>query len=47
MRESILLVDDVEEQREIAFGILAKLGYTVNTVSSGEEAIDYLKNQFN
>jgi two-component system cell cycle sensor histidine kinase/response regulator CckA len=41
--ESILLVDDVEEQREIAFGILAKLGYTVNTVSSGEEAIDYLK----
>jgi PAS domain S-box-containing protein len=41
--ESILVVDDVEEQREIASKILKKLGYSVKSVSSGEEAIDYLK----
>jgi len=42
--ESVLVVDDVEEQREIASRILKKLGYAVRTVSSGEEAVDYLKN---
>jgi len=36
-------VVDVEEQREIAFRILKKLGYSVTSVSSGEEAVDYLK----
>jgi len=41
--ESILVVDDVEEQREIASIILKKLGYSVTSVSSGEEAVDYLK----
>jgi PAS domain S-box-containing protein len=41
--ESILIVDDVEEQREIASGMLEKLGYSVTTVSSGEEAVEYLK----
>jgi len=41
--ESILVVDDVEEQREIATKILKKLDYSVSTVSSGEEAVDYLK----
>jgi len=41
--ESILVVDDVEEQRVIATKILRKLGYCVTTVSSGEEAVDYLK----
>ena len=41
--ESILVVDDVEEQREIASKILKKLDYSVTTVSSGEEAVDYLK----
>jgi CheY-like chemotaxis protein len=41
--ESILVVDDVEEQREIASRILKKLGYAVKSVSSGEEAVDYLK----
>ncbi|MCD4717709.1 MAG: response regulator, partial [Desulfobacterales bacterium] len=41
--ESILVVDDVEEQREIAFRILKKLGYSVTSVSSGEEAVDYIK----
>ncbi|OIN94691.1 MAG: hypothetical protein AUJ48_04685 [Deltaproteobacteria bacterium CG1_02_45_11] len=40
---SILVVDDVKEQRDIAAAMLATLGYIVNTVSSGEEAIEYLK----
>ena len=42
--ESILLVDDMKEQREIACGMLRKLGYHVTSVSSGEEAIEYMKN---
>lgn len=42
--QSILVVDDIEEQREIAFRILTKLSYEVTTVCSGEEAIEYLKN---
>ncbi len=41
--ESVLVVDDVEEQREIASRILKKLGYSVTSVSSGEEAVDYMK----
>lgn len=43
--ESILVVDDIKEQREIALRILDRLGYKVNVVSSGEEAVEYLKNQ--
>jgi PAS domain S-box-containing protein len=42
--ESILVVDDVGEQREIASRILEKLGYSVTSVSSGERAVRYLKN---
>jgi len=42
--ESILIVDDVKEQREIASSMLKKLGYAVKSVASGEEAVDYLKN---
>jgi two-component system, cell cycle sensor histidine kinase and response regulator CckA len=41
--ESILVIDDVEEQREIASGMLKELGYSVVSVSSGEEAVEYLK----
>lgn len=41
--EKILVVDDEERQREIACGILTKLGYTAEAVSSGEEAIEYMK----
>lgn len=37
--ESILIVDDMEDQREIASTLLSRLGYSVNAVSSGEEAI--------
>jgi PAS domain S-box-containing protein len=42
--ESILVVDDVEEQREIAYQMLKRLGYCVKSSSSGEEAVAYLKN---
>ena len=41
--EVILVVDDVEEQRNIASGMLKELGYSVASVSSGEEAVEYLK----
>jgi PAS domain S-box-containing protein len=41
--ETVLVVDDIEEQREIASVMLKKLGYSVTSVSSGEEAIDYMK----
>lgn len=41
--EAILVVDDVEEQRGIASGMLEKLGYSVKSVSSGEGAVDYMK----
>lgn len=42
--ESILVVDDAEEQREIASMILVKLGYKVTVVASGEEAVEYVMN---
>ncbi len=42
--ESILVVDDAEEQRQTAFTILSELGYSVTTASSGEEAVEYLQN---
>jgi len=41
--EKILVVDDEERQREIAGGILTRLGYNAEAVSSGEEAIEYVK----
>lgn len=40
---NILVVDDEEIQRDIASAILTVLGYTVETVSSGEQAISYLQ----
>jgi two-component system cell cycle sensor histidine kinase/response regulator CckA len=43
--QTILVVDDVEEQREIAARILTLLGYSVETVSSGEEACKYLESK--
>jgi two-component system, cell cycle sensor histidine kinase and response regulator CckA len=41
--ESVLLVDDIAEQRDVASGLLRQLGYQVHVFSSGEEAVDYLK----
>jgi len=42
--ESILVIDDVEKQREIASTILSQLNYSVNTVACGEAAVEYIKN---
>jgi CheY-like chemotaxis protein len=41
--ESILVVDDIEDQRQIASEMLEKLGYTVTAASGGEEAVEYLR----
>ena len=42
-KETILVVDDVEDQRTIATSILTQLNYAVSSVGSGEEALEYLK----
>jgi PAS domain S-box-containing protein len=41
--ESILIVDDVKEQRDLAAEMVTKLNYSVSSVASGEEAVMYLK----
>ncbi|WP_419176639.1 ATP-binding protein [Desulfosediminicola sp.] len=41
--ETILVVDDLLEQREIVSMMFSQLGYTVKTAGSGEEAIEYLQ----
>ena len=41
--ETILVVDDVESQRDISCRMLDKLGYNTQAVSSGEEAVEYIK----
>jgi len=41
--ETILVVDDVESQRYISCKMLDILGYKTKAVSSGEEAVEYLK----
>ena len=41
--ESILVIDDVKVQRELAVTMLTTLGYSGHAVSSGEEAVEYLK----
>lgn len=41
--ETILVVDDVEEQRQFAKEILEKLNYTVYGAASGEEALALMK----
>jgi PAS domain S-box-containing protein len=41
--ETILVVDDVPEQRELATSMLTRLGYRVSTAASGEEALAWLK----
>ena len=40
--ETILVVDDIETQREIAASLLRKLNYHVVTAASGEDAVAYL-----
>ena len=41
--ETILVIDDVREQREIARELLSSLGYTIITVNNGREAVKFLK----
>ncbi|HRU04277.1 MAG TPA: response regulator [Candidatus Brocadiia bacterium] len=41
--QSVLVVDDAEPQREVASQILERLGYKVAAVSSGEEAVDFVR----
>ena len=43
-RESILVVDDEEKQREITSKILSRLNYCVNTAACGESAVTFTKN---
>lgn len=42
--ETILVIDDEPRQREIANQLLTLLEYSVQTVSSGEAAVEYSKN---
>jgi len=41
--ESILVVDDLKEQRELVDNLLTPLGYVVAAVPSGEDAVVYMK----
>jgi PAS domain S-box-containing protein len=41
--ETILVIDDVKEQRDLAAEMLTKLNYQVSGLSSGEKAIAYIK----
>ncbi|MGD9160848.1 MAG: ATP-binding protein [Desulfobacteraceae bacterium] len=41
--EKILVIDDMEEQRVIAECLLSKLNYKVASVSSGESAVEYIR----
>lgn len=41
--QSVLVIDDVMEQREVATRILKQLGYKPISASSGEEAVAYMK----
>ena len=41
--ETILVIDDVAAQREIACNMLDTLGYKTKAVASGEEAVKYLQ----
>ena len=43
--QSILVVDDEEQMRDIAMEMLRELNYRAACVASGEEALDYLQRQ--
>ncbi len=38
----VLVIDDVSEQRELAAAMLGGIGYKVNSVASGEAALEYI-----
>lgn len=41
--ESILLVDDIKDQRDLGEKTLSRLNYSIVTSNSGEDAIDFVK----
>jgi PAS domain S-box-containing protein len=41
--EHVVVVDDMDVQRDIATQILARLGYSVHSFASGEDAVEYMK----
>jgi two-component system cell cycle sensor histidine kinase/response regulator CckA len=41
--QSVLVVDDIKEQRDMAAFMLKRMDYRVDTVSSGREAVDYIR----
>ena len=43
--ETVLVVDDMKEQREIAAKIIEQLGYVAKSVGSGEQAVELLKRE--
>jgi len=45
MGETVLVVDDMKEQREIAAKIIKQLGYVAKSVESGEQAVELLKRE--
>lgn len=43
--EAVLIVDDIPEQLDIACNMLSKLGYVVYTATSGEKALEAIRQQ--
>jgi two-component system cell cycle sensor histidine kinase/response regulator CckA len=43
--ESVLVVDDIKEQRDLAAFMLKRLGYRVETVASGKAAVAFVQQQ--
>jgi two-component system cell cycle sensor histidine kinase/response regulator CckA len=43
--QTILVIDDMPDQRDIANRYLEKMNYQVHTMQSGEQALEFLKNQ--
>ncbi|MGE5255092.1 MAG: ATP-binding protein, partial [Hyphomicrobiales bacterium] len=43
--ETVLVVDDIKEQREIAAKIIEQLGYVARSAESGEQAVELLKHE--
>lgn len=41
--ESVLVVDDVKEQREIATSMFRELGYEAESVTYGDDAVEYVR----
>lgn len=41
--ETVLVVDDVDDQREIAGKLLEKMGYAVKLAAGGEAAVEYIR----